>query len=173
VIDIVVVDYDPRWPVEYERESAALRAALGTVAERIDHVGSTSVPGLAAKPVIDIQVSVVGLADLDRYRAPLEACGYTFSPPPGGELDDYPYFFKPAAWPHTHHVHVCEAGSDVEWRQLAFPAWLRAHPDDARRYEAVKRTLAQQVWETGDDYANAKDEIVASILAAARQAWSR
>jgi GrpB-like predicted nucleotidyltransferase (UPF0157 family) len=168
-VDIVIRDYDPEWPAQYEREAAVLRAAFGDVAQRIDHVGSTAVPGLGAKPVIDIQVSVASLLPLDAYRQPLEACGYTFF----GILDDYPFFCKPAAWPHSHHVHVCESGSDVEWRQLAFPAWLRDHPDDRAEYERLKRALAAQSWETGDDYANAKTELVERIIASIRAAHSR
>src|SRR5690348_14073256 len=168
-VDIVIVDYDPEWPAKFEREAAVLRAALGAVAHRIDHVGSTSVPGLGAKPVIDIQVSVASLLPLDAYRRPLEACGYTFF----GILDEYPFFKKPAAGPRTHHVHVCASGSDVEWRQLAFPAWLREHPDDRAEYEQLKRALAKQSWDSGDDYANAKTELVERIIEKIRAANSR
>jgi GrpB-like predicted nucleotidyltransferase (UPF0157 family) len=163
-IDIVIVDYDPGWPVAFEREAAALRAAFGSVAHRIDHVGSTAVPGLGAKPVIDIQVSVGALQPIDAYAQPLAACGYTFFEPPDGDLDDYPFFYKPTAWPHTHHVHVCASGSDREWVQLAFPAWLRAHADDRAAYEALKRDLARREWQHGDEYADAKTEFVARVI---------
>lgn len=105
---IRIVDYDPRWPAMFEREALNLRDSLGGFAIRIDHVGSTAVPGLAAKPVIDINVSVRDLRQVDTYRVPLEDLGYLFGPHP--ESPDLHFFGKPAERPRTFHVHVCEAG---------------------------------------------------------------
>src|SRR5205814_9627788 len=75
---IVIVPYDPAWPELFRAQAAGLRAALGDVARRIDHIGSTSVPGLAAKPIVDVQISIVDFEPLDAYRRPLEALGYVF-----------------------------------------------------------------------------------------------
>lgn len=134
---IEIVRYDPRWPEIFEAEALRLRTALEDLALRIDHVGSTAVPGLAAKPVIDIQVLVASLDPLESYRAPLESLGYTLETVP------FPFFHQPAEWPHTHHVHVREAGGEKERRAIAFRDWLRSHPEDRRAYEELKRALAR------------------------------
>lgn len=162
-----VVPYDPRWPVEFERERARIGAALGETAIRVEHNGSTAVPGLAAKPVIDIQVSVARLQPMNAYAPALTRLGYTHVP----HDDDAfcPFFHRPAKWPHTHHVHVVEAGGAEERRTLAFRDYLRAHPDAAREYAALKERLARE-FDGGDfasreAYAEAKSGFIAGILA--------
>jgi GrpB-like predicted nucleotidyltransferase (UPF0157 family) len=168
-VTLLVAPYDPRWPADFERERERIRGALGDAALRIDHHGSTAVPGLAAKPVIDIQVSVARLHPIDAYAAALERIGYVHVP----HDDDArcPFFHRPAAWPHTHHVHVVEAGSEEERHTLAFRDHLREHPEAAREYEALKRDLARD--HDGDDaesreaYALAKSAFVERIIAAA------
>ena len=131
---------DPAWPSAFASEAARLHAALGALAVRIEHVGSTSVPGLAAKPIIDIQVSVPSIEPPEPYRRPLGALGHLFVPDP--ESPDYHFFGKPAQRPRTHHLHVCEAGSLHELRHLAVRDFLRAHPTEAEAYGAVKRSAA-------------------------------
>jgi len=170
---IVITEYDANWRVLFEEEAHRLRAAFGSAALRIEHVGSTSVPGLAAKSVIDIQVSVLSLAPHGRYVDTLAALGYRHV-----ALDDfdlvYPFFHKPAEWPSTHHVHLCEAGGEQEWKHLAFRNFLRSHPQTAREYEALKRELSRT--HNGDTpksmeaYSLAKSEFVANVLRAARAA---
>ena len=161
---IQIVPYDPEWPRQFEIERERIAAALGGAALRIDHVGSTSVPGLAAKPVIDIQISVARLHPLDRYRAQLESLGYRHRPHP----DDAccPYFHKPVEKPHTHHVHVVEANGREERHTLRFRDHLRAHPEAAMEYEALKRRLASQI-SVEDSYADAKGSFVEGIIDAA------
>ena len=134
---IYIAEYDPEWPELFDAEARRLREALDGVALRIDHVGSTAVPGLAAKPVIDIQVSVAPREPLASYRDPLASLGYICTTTP------FLYFHRPADWPHTHHVHVRESGSDDEQRTIAFRDWLRTHPADRGAYEALKRSLAR------------------------------
>jgi GrpB-like predicted nucleotidyltransferase (UPF0157 family) len=166
---IAIVAYDPQWPAAFEAEAARLRQALGPLARRIDHNGSTAVPGLAAKPVIDIQVSVASLQPLSPYRDRLLSIGYTHVP----HVDDAfcPFFHRPEQWPHTHHVHLVRAGGDEERRTLAFRDYLREHPDDRREYEALKRRLAADFGgdsaESREGYAIAKSEFVERVLAAA------
>ena len=139
MIEIVV--YDRKWPEQFETEATRIRDAMVGLALRIEHVGSTAVPGIAAKPVIDIQVSVASLDDLDVYAAPLARLGYAHIP--FGAVDAvYPFFRKPDAWPSTHHIHLCVRGSEHERRHLAFRDYLRAHPAIAARYVALKRRLA-------------------------------
>ena len=139
---IRIVEYDPSWQEMFEREAAAIRGALGPVAVRVDHVGSTSVPGLSAKPIIDIDVSVSDIAMVDSYRGPLEGIGYLFVPDP--DFPDFHFFGKPAARPRTYHIHVCETGSLHEGRQLAVRDYLRTHPEEATAYGAVKQAIAER-----------------------------
>src|SRR5262249_51603990 len=131
-----------------------------------EHNGSTSVPGLAAKPVIDIQVSVAELTPMDRYRQPLQSIGYVHVP----HADDSfsPYFHKPREWPHTHHVHVVRRGDAEERRTLAFRDYLRAHPAAALEYAQLKSRLAPHFSAatptSQQAYADAKTEFIERIL---------
>jgi GrpB-like predicted nucleotidyltransferase (UPF0157 family) len=164
-----IVPYDARWPAQFARERARLAMALGRVAVRIDHNGSTAVPGLAAKPIIDIQVSVAAVKPMDPYLRALERLGYVHVP----HADDSfcPYFHRPAAWPHSHHLHVVEAGGVEESRTLAFRDYLRAYPSLADAYARLKRDLAPQF--SADDpgarqaYADAKGAFIERVIAAA------
>jgi GrpB-like predicted nucleotidyltransferase (UPF0157 family) len=163
---MILAPYDPGWAVEFERERARIAAALGAAALRIDHNGSTAVPGLAAKPIIDIQVSVARLHPLDVYASALATLGYLHVPHPDDAF--CPFFHRPAAWPHTHHVHLVEAGAEEERRTLGFRDYLRAHPEAAREYAALKAQLAREF--AGDDfasreaYAAAKSAFIERIL---------
>ena len=164
---IELVAYDATWPGRFESEARLLRAALGPRALRIEHVGSTAVAGLVAKPIIDIQVSVATLDDPAAFDATLGAAGYTHVVLDPAFDHLYPFFAKPLAWPRTHHVHLCIAGSREEARHLAFRDYLRAHPDAAREYLELKRKLA--ALHGGRDeaarerYSMAKTEFVTAI----------
>jgi len=170
-----IVPYDPRWPREFETERDRIQAALGSLALRIEHNGSTAVPGLAAKPVIDTQVSVARLHPIEAYAPMLAHLGYVHVP----HADDArcPFFHRPHMWPHTHHIHVVEAGSDEERRTLAFRDHLRAHPAVAHEYETLKRRLA--AIHSGSDadsreaYANGKSAFIDRVLTLALQPFSR
>jgi len=169
-VTIAIVAYDPAWPDAFEAERNRLQTALGALAVRIDHHGSTAVPGLAAKPIIDIQISVERLQPIGAYAAPLERLGYVHVAHP--DDDRCPFFHRPADWPHTHHVHLVEAGGEEERRTLAFRDYLRAHAPAAREYERLKRGLAAAFGGADaaarEAYANAKSEFVARIDALAR-----
>jgi GrpB-like predicted nucleotidyltransferase (UPF0157 family) len=165
---LAIVPYDPRWPAQFARERARLAAALGAVALRIEHNGSTAVPGMAAKPVIDIQVSVAAVQPMT-YLPLLERLGYVHVP----HADDAfcPYLHRPAAWPHSHHVHVVEAGGVEEARTLAFRDYLREHPAVVAAYARLKHDLAPH-FSASDPaarqaYADAKGEFIERIIAAA------
>lgn len=160
-----IVPYDPQWPDDFLDERACIAKALGDFVIRIDHNGSTSVPGLAAKPIIDIQVSVHQLQPIEKYAKPLRKLGYAHVLHPD---DSFAAFFhKPAEWPHTHHLHIVESGSDEERKILAFRDYLREHPGAAKEYDELKRDLAAK--HRGEDfssrqaYAEAKTEFVAHI----------
>jgi GrpB-like predicted nucleotidyltransferase (UPF0157 family) len=166
---VIIVAYDPRWAHEFEAERARIGEALGALALRIDHHGSTAVPGLAAKPIIDIQISVARLDAIATYAERLAPIGYVHLP----HEDDAvcPFFHRPAQWPHTHHVHVVEAGGDEERRTLAFRDYLREHEPVAREYETLKRALAGALGEhdasSREAYANAKGDFIARVVSLA------
>ena len=164
---IIIHEYDVNWPFLFEEEAHRLLTAFGSAALRIEHVGSTSVPGLAAKPVIDIQVSVASLVPHGHYVETMATLGYRHVAL--GDFDlVYPFFHKPAQWPSTHHVHLCDAGGEQEWKHLAFRDYLRAHPQVAREYEAFKREFAcahdNETLKSGEAYSLAKSGFVANVL---------
>jgi len=160
-----ILPYDPAWPNAFAVERDRIAAALGDLAVRIDHNGSTSVPGLAAKPIIDIQISVRDLQPIEAYAALLGALDYVHVP----HADDSfaPFFHRPSHWPHSHHLHVVQAGGAEERRTLAFRDYLREHPHVAREYEGLKRGLAPLYsaasFESRQAYADAKTEFITRI----------
>jgi len=164
-----VVPYDAGWPATFEAEAIRLRTALGTLALRIDHHGSTSIPGLAAKPIIDIQVSVGALQPIAAYGERLQAIGYVHVPHPDDSF--CPFFHRPPQWPHSHHVHVVEKGGAEERRTLAFRDYLRDHDAAAGEYAHLKRHLAAQFnashHESREAYARAKSDFIERIVATA------
>jgi len=164
---IVIVDYHPDWPGRFRALGAQLRGALGPVALRIDHIGSTAVPGLAAKPIIDVQVSVASFEPLDAIRAPLEALGWVYR---GDNPDLAKRYFREAPGTRRTHLHVRLLGSWAEQHALLFRDYLRAHPDNAARYAAVKRALARRYRADRHAYTEGKGEIIWEITARAH-AW--
>lgn len=162
--DIVIVDHDLAWATRFEAERARITDALGARVLRLDHIGSTSVPGLAAKPIIDIDLSVADPDDEAAYVPDLEAAGYVLRVrEPAHRMLRTPEL--------DVHVHVCALGSEWESVHLLFRDWLRTHEDDRRRYQAVKRELSQREWDDMNDYADAKSEVIADILARVRSTF--
>jgi len=165
----VIVAYDPHWPAAFDAEAERLHRVLGALALRIEHNGSTAVPGLAAKPIIDIQVSVATLQPLAAYGRPLETLGYVHVPSPDDAF--CPFFHRPAGWPHTHHVHVVQAGGHEERRTLAFRDYLREHGATAREYADLKRRLAPHYsaieFSSRQAFAAAKTTFITRVIARA------
>jgi GrpB-like predicted nucleotidyltransferase (UPF0157 family) len=160
---ITLADYDPGWPVLFAREAARIRAALGGRAVQVEHVGSTSVPGLAAKPIIDILLAVPDSSDEQAYVPALEAAGYVLQ---AREPDWFEHrMFK---GPDTDiNLHVFTAGAAEIDRMLLFRDWLRANDADRDAYLQVKRDLAKRTWRHVQHYADAKTAIVEQIIARA------
>jgi GrpB-like predicted nucleotidyltransferase (UPF0157 family) len=166
---IEIVAYDPAWPARFAELGQALRAGLGEVALRIDHIGSTAVHGLAAKPIIDIQISVVDFEPLAAYRQPLERLGYVYRA-------DNPertkrYFREPPGRPRTH-VHVRRAGSFSEQWALLFRDYLRTHPDAAAEYATLKRRLAIRFRDDRRAYTDAKGPFLWKVIRKADE-WAQ
>ena len=157
--------YDPAWPSRFEREAERIRQALGDQLVRIDHVGSTSVPGLAAKPIVDIQASVRSMIPRTAYVEPLRALGYRWALDPWS--DEHEYFSRDDDGERSYQIHVCRAGSDWERRHLAFRDWLRQHPEDAAAYERLKRELAARHPRDIFTYVDAKTGFIRAIEARA------
>jgi putative glutamine amidotransferase len=157
-----ISDYDPAWPKRFEAEATRIRKALGEVALRIEHVGSTSVPGLAAKPVVDIQVSVGSLVPRAPFAEPLVALGYWH----GIDLTipEREYFKLDVDGRRQFHVHICEAGGEWEREHLVFRDWLREHPDDANAYADLKRGLVAEHPNDRFGYTEAKGEFIRSVV---------
>ena len=160
---IHLADYDPAWPLLYEREATRVRDLLGDRVHLLEHVGSTSVPGLPAKPIVDMLLVVADSADEPAYVPPMEAGGYAVR-------------IREPDW-HEHRVfkgpdtdvnlHTFSVGSTEIERMLAFRDRLRTHDDERELYLATKRELAARHWVYVQDYADAKGEVVEAIIARA------
>jgi GrpB-like predicted nucleotidyltransferase (UPF0157 family) len=157
---VALVDYEPTWPDVFDREATKIRAALGDRVRLLEHTGSTSVPGLAAKPIIDITLAVPDSSDETAYVPPMEAAGYVL------RIREPEWFehrlFKGTA-PEAN-IHVFTDGASEIRRMLAFRDWLRSHDDDRRLYERTKRELAARTWKYVQHYADAKTDVVAEIM---------
>ena len=165
-----VVDYNPEWPGLYLAERARILAAIGPWVSGIEHVGSTSIPGLAAKPILDILVGLRKLDDAPRCIPGMEGLGYEYVPEYEKEMPMRRYFRKGPSENWTHHVHMVEEGGDFWVIHLRFRNFLRDHREDAPRYEGVKRELAARFANDRDAYTRSKAESITSILSKAAEA---
>jgi GrpB-like predicted nucleotidyltransferase (UPF0157 family) len=167
---IVIEPYNPLWPDVFVEHRRRISEALGPVACRVDHIGSTAVRGLAAKPIIDIQISVADPDDESSYLEPLVVAGYRLRVrEPGHRMLRTPEL--------DVHLHVCAAGSEWERRHLLLRDWLRHGADDRQASADLKARLQSEDWETMNHYAGAKTALIAAMTARAEQwaastAWS-
>jgi GrpB-like predicted nucleotidyltransferase (UPF0157 family) len=173
-IPIRIVPYEPSWPALFRQTAAPMREALGHVALRIDHIGSTAVPGLAAKPVIDIQISVPSFDPLNAFRDPLEKLGYVFR---SENPDRMKRYFREAPGARRTHIHIQLHGSWSEQLALLFRDYLRTHQDVAARYAALKSDLARRFGYDREGYTNAKGPFIWATIADAHlwaqtEGWS-
>ena len=171
--EISIVPYNPVWSILFEREAAFLQSKLpGSLVSRIEHFGSTAIPGLAAKPVIDILVQVGSLEETKKVIAPLLAS------------EGYDYFWRtdtpsPYAWfikrdsegKRTHHLHMVEADSEL-WDRLYFRDYLKEFPDEAKRYEELKLSLAEEYPNDRIAYTEGKTEFVVRLTEKAKRYYA-
>jgi GrpB-like predicted nucleotidyltransferase (UPF0157 family) len=163
---ILLVDYDTRWPELFDREARRIRAALGDRVLRLEHTGSTAVPGLAAKPIVDVLLVVTDSADETAYLPALTAAGYSLRIRETGW-----YEHRMPNGPDTDvNLHVFSDGCAEVDRLLLFRDWLRSNPADRDLYARAKRDLAQRQWQFVQTYADAKTAIIEEILARVRAA---
>jgi GrpB-like predicted nucleotidyltransferase (UPF0157 family) len=164
-----VVDYDPVWPELFAALGQELRKALGSVALRLDHIGSTAFPRLAAKPIVDVQISVASFEPLGAFREPIESCGFGWRT---NDDDLTRRYFR--EWPGRRrtHVHVRRAGSFSEQLNLLHRDYLRADPTRAGEYAAFKRSIAHLLQTDRQAYVDAKAPFVWATLARAHD-WAQ
>ena len=154
--------YDPAWPLRFEEERPAIEEILGrSITGGVHHVGSTAVPGLAAKPVIDILVGIDDLEGGRAYIAPLAELGYQYAP---YRADEMLWFCKPDPARRTHHLHLVPTGSPRFRAELAFRDHLRGHPDVAERYAVLKRRLATRFEHDREAYTRSKEDFIRDVL---------
>ena len=163
---VEVVQYDPQWQVSYEKERDLLFSAIGELNLDIQHIGSTAVPGLGAKPVIDIMVGVRTLDEPKQANTRIEAIGYQFL----GENNIPGRLFFRKGTPSTHQIHMTVIDSEFWNRHILFRDYLRAHPSEAKVYEELKYELAAKLRNDRLAYNDAKTEYIQNALVMA-QAW--
>jgi GrpB-like predicted nucleotidyltransferase (UPF0157 family) len=161
--DVVIADYDPIWPHWFESAAYRIREALGEKVLQLDHVGSTSVRGLPAKPLIDINMAVADTTDEGAYVPPLEAIGYKLRI---REPDWYEHRLLRGYDPPVN-LHVFNPGCEELDRTVRFRDHLRTHEDDRELYARTKRELAAKKWKYVQNYADAKSDVIQQILARA------
>ena len=162
---VTIVAHDPDWPRRFEEERATLAVVFAQSDVTIEHMGSTAVPGLGAKPVIDIMVGVTRLTEAEGRIATLEAAGYEYVPKYETQLPERRYFRKPRLGPRAYHLHCVVKDGEFWIRHIVFRDYLRAHPEAAAAYYELKRKLA--VRGSKKHYTDAKSTFVRKILASA------
>lgn len=159
--DVIVVDYDPRWPVRFAGEAARLAPVLGDILVAIHHIGSTSIPGMAAKPIIDIMPVVRQIELVDPCNPAMQTLGYEARGEYG--IAGRRYFVKGQGNDRSHHVHVFAADHPDVARHLNFRDFLIAHPDEAAAYASLKQALARQYPHDIEAYIAGKDGLIKEI----------
>jgi GrpB-like predicted nucleotidyltransferase (UPF0157 family) len=164
--EVEIVNYDPRWPTLFDEEANRLRAALDpSLISGLEHFGSTAVPGLSAKPIIDILIAVRSLADAQTsFVEALRKLDYVYWA--DNPKKDRMFFVKgmpPFGSRRSHHVHVTETHGEM-WQRLAFRNYLRAHPGEAEIYEQLKRRLATEHQTDREAYTDAKSAYIESVM---------
>lgn len=173
--EVIIVEYDPRWQTWFAAEAARIKEALDkNIIVAIEHIGSTAVLELAAKPIIDLMVGVRFLVDGQSAISPLETLGYLYwrqNPDPARM-----FFVKgmpPSSTQRTHHVHIVEVNGEFWQQRLLFRDYLRTHPEEAQRYAALKRELAARFRNDRERYTGAKSEYIQAVIQLARTELSR
>jgi GrpB-like predicted nucleotidyltransferase (UPF0157 family) len=160
-VPVSVVDYDPEWPRVFQRIRLLILEILSGVVVEVEHVGSTSVPGLASKPVIDVDAVIANQSQVMVAIFRLQVAGYAYLGDLG--INGREAFQAPAALP-PHHLYLCRTGSRELSRHLAFRDYLRSHPDSAKAYAELKRSLADRYRDDGDAYTEAKSSFIEGVL---------
>jgi len=166
---VTIVEYSAAWRELFEQEKRLLESAIGESPAVIEHVGSTSVIGLAAKPIIDIMIGLRDFSVANNLVSKIEAVGYEYVPEYEDVMPDRRYFKKRVAGIKTHHIHMVKLGGEFWQRHLLFRDFLRANPDVADEYGALKKGLAELDWDDTNRYVDAKTDFIKNIENKARE----
>jgi GrpB-like predicted nucleotidyltransferase (UPF0157 family) len=162
-LQIVIESYHPDWQKKFSRETFLLRLLIGRYITAIEHIGSTAVPGLAAKPIIDILIGVKSLTDTKRFVPRLKLLGYVYVPEYEVEFPERRYLYKQINGEDTCHLHMVEPQSEFFRRHIAFRDYLRTHPEAVAEYASLKFRLASEFGADRAGYTDAKTEFIQSI----------
>ena len=165
---IVIETYQSQWPELFNLEAAVIHSLIGSYLTVIEHIGSTAVPGLAAKPIIDMLIGVKNLADAPDFIPPLQNLGYVYVPEHEADLPERRYLYKQDHGKDTFHLHMVEPQSDFFSRHIAFRDYLRTHPEAVADYAALKIRLASEFGSDRAGYTDAKSDFIRSIERKAR-----
>ncbi len=170
---VKIVDYDYQWPSLYEQERRRILEVIGHIVARVEHIGSTAVPNLGAKPIIDIMVAVNHLSDADKCIGPLKSIGYDYVPEFEESMPERRYFNKGKRPKEQHyHLHMVELAGDFWKRHILFRDHLQTHPDTAKQYYELKKRLALEYGSDREGYTEAKTYFIESIVSKARKGTS-
>jgi GrpB-like predicted nucleotidyltransferase (UPF0157 family) len=165
---VEIVEYNPEWTRLYEEERELIQKVIGRVAVAIEHIGSTAVPGLGAKPTIDIMVAVPRISDAEKCMEPLSSIGYEYQPEQEASMPERRFFRKGQPLKEQHyHLHMIEKKSDFWKQHLLFRDYLRTHPKTAQQYYKLKKELASKYGSNREGYTEAKTSFIESIVAKA------
>jgi GrpB-like predicted nucleotidyltransferase (UPF0157 family) len=165
---IIIEDYNPGWSTSFIAERDILIEAFGGIRIHVEHIGSTSVQGLAAKPVIDIMLGLEGFALADKVIDRIEKLAYVYVSKYEDVMPHRRFFIKDINGKRTHHIHMVEIGTEFWKRHLFFRDYLRNNPAASGQYQQLKIELAKREWNDGNEYADAKGEFIKSIEGLAR-----
>ncbi|MCK5225218.1 MAG: GrpB family protein [Planctomycetes bacterium] len=160
---IVLAEYNPDWPKVFELECSLLIRILGDSVAKIEHIGSTAVPGLISKPIVDIMVGLNDFSIADRLVPKIVNLGYTYFPKFEDVMPNRRFFKKLVNNTATHHIHMTGIDNEFWQRHLLFRNYLRGNSETAKEYAALKKELAKQDWEDSNDFAEAKTEFVKKV----------
>ncbi len=164
-----IVDYDPQWAILYEEEKRRILESVGEIIVRIEHIGSTAVPNIGAKPTVDIIVAVNNLNDAEKCIEPLQRIGYEHQPEHEASTPERRFFRKGRPPKEQHyHLHMVELTSGFWKRHLLFRDYLRTHPDVAQEYYELKKRLADKYGSDREGYTEAKTSFIESVVANAK-----
>lgn len=165
---VEIAEYDPKWLTLYKDEETKILAVIGHLAVAIEHIGSTAVLGLGAKPTIDVMVGVRQLSDAQRCVEPLGRIGYEYQPQHEATMPERRFFRKGEPPKEQHyHLHMVEKGSEFWRTHLAFRDYLRTYPETAKQYYELKKGLASKYGSDREGYTEAKTSFIESIVSKA------
>jgi GrpB-like predicted nucleotidyltransferase (UPF0157 family) len=160
---IIIAPYRSEWPMEFNQEALRIQMSIGQYITQIEHIGSTAVPGLAAKPIIDILIGVNNLLDAPSFIPSLTQMGYVYVSKFEVDLPERRYLYKQNNGEDSFHLHIVEPESEFFHRHIAFRNYLRSHPESVKEYAALKIRLAQEYGSDRSSYTDAKTEFIRSI----------